>query len=193
MARGWLAPAAVFRFFRAWSKDTEAVLADAVGRELGRLPFPRKPRPPHRSAADWIHHNPGAGDAVALFAVTAGPAYRDAAEELRRAGRLLDSFALQALALETAEAAAEWLHARIRALWGIPDPPELTISEILKARYRGIRLSPGYPSLPDLEAQRVIFDLLRPQEIGIELTEGLMMDPEASVSAVVLHHPDARY
>jgi len=171
----------------------EAVLADAGGRELGRLRFPRKSRPPHRSAADWIQPGPGAGDSVALFAVTAGPAYRQAAEELREAGRLLDSFALQALALETAEAAAEWLHGRIRTLWGIPDPPELSIPNILKARYRGIRLSPGYPSLPDLETQRVIFDLLRPEEIGVTLTEGLMMDPEASVSAVVFHHPEAGY
>lgn len=127
------------------------------------------------------------------MAVTAGGRAREAAAELRAEGRLLDSFALQALALEVAEAAAEWLHARIRSLWGIHDPPDLSVRDILRARYRGIRLSPGYPSLPDLEAQRTFFRLLEPEAVGIRLTEGLMMDPEASVSALVLHHPDASY
>ncbi|NOZ78025.1 MAG: dihydropteroate synthase [Acidobacteria bacterium] len=190
LAHGWLAPAGVFRFLRAWSEGEDAVLADAGGNELERLRFPATPR---RSAAAWIHPDPDAHDTIALMVVTAGPASRVAAEALKNEGRLLDSFALQALALETAEATAEWLHRRIRALWGFPDPPRLSIANILKARYRGIRLSPGYPALPDLEMQRPIFRLLRPSEIGIELTEGLMMNPEASVSAVVLHHPEARY
>ena len=193
VAHGWLRPAGVFRFVLAHSEDDGAVLCDAAGRELARLRFPRKARPPHRSAADWIHPDPEAGDTVALLAVTAGSGAGEAAAALREAGRLLDSFALQALALEIAEAAAEWLHRRIRSLWGIPDPPELAIPDILRARYRGIRLSPGYPALPDLAMQRPIFELLRPGEIGIELTEGLMMSPEASVSAVALHHPEARY
>ncbi len=191
--RGWLAPAGVFRFLRAHAEGEEAVLRDATGRELARLAFPGRPGPSRRSAAHWIHPDPDAGDTVALFVVTAGGSYREAARKLQEGGRLLDSFALQALALETAEAAAEWLHRRIRRLWGIADPPELDIPDILRARYRGIRLSPGYPSLPDLEAQRTIFELLRPEEIGVKLTDGLMMFPEASVSAVVLHHPEARY
>ncbi len=193
LAQGWLAPAGVFRFFRAHAEDDRAVLLDAGGQELARIHLPRKPHPPHRSAADWIHPDPAAGDTVALMAVTAGGRAREAAAELRRAGRLLDSFALQALALEVAEAAAEWLHARIRSLWGIPDPPDLSVRDILRARYRGIRLSPGYPSLPDLEEQRTLFRLLEPEDVGIRLTEGLMMDPEASVSALVLHHPEASY
>jgi len=68
-----------------------------------------------------------------------------------------------------------------------------TTVEHIRARYRGIRLSPGYPALPDLEMQRPVFELLRPEEIGVELTGGLMMSPKASVSAVVLHHPEAGY
>ena len=92
----------------------------------------------------------------------------------------------------TAEATAEWLHRRLRELWGFPDPPALTMEERLHARYRGIRLAFGYPACPDLEPQEDVFRLLHPDEIGVRLTEGLMMDPEASVSAVVFHHPDAR-
>jgi len=192
VVREWFRPAGVYRFVRAFSEGETAVLLDGSGRELGRLRLPRKARPPHRSAAHWIHPDPEAGDAVALLAVTVGKAYREAAEALRVEGRLLDSFALQALALEVAEAAAEWLHGRIRSLWGFPDPPETTPRDLLRGRYRGIRLSPGYPAMPDLEAQQILFALLKPEAVGIELTEGLMMFPEASVSALVLHHPDAR-
>ena len=189
-ARGWLAPAGVFRFVRAYADGEYAVLLDPGGRETGRLRLPARARPRRPSAAAWIHPDPGAGDTVALFAVTAGAAYREAAEALRKAGRLLDSYALQALALEVAEAAAAWLHRRIRALWGLPEPPGSPAGR--RRRTRGVRLSPGYPAMPDLEAQRVLFELLRPGEIGIELTDGLMMFPEASVSALVLHHPAAR-
>jgi len=99
----------------------------------------------------------------------------------------------QALALETAEAAAEWLHARLRAAWGFPDPPNLARQALFQARYRGKRYSFGYPACPDLESQTELFRLLHPEDIGVELTEGFMMEPEASVSALVFHHPDATY
>jgi 5-methyltetrahydrofolate--homocysteine methyltransferase len=85
------------------------------------------------------------------------------------------------------------LHARLRTLWGFPDPPELTLEDKLKARYRGLRVSFGYPACPDLADQATLWRLLGPERIGIHLTEGFMMDPEASVSAVVFHHPAAKY
>ena len=128
----------------------------------------------------------------------------DAQAALREAYRLLKSGepgefqdkyrdALQALAIECAEALAEMLHARLRTLWGFPDPPDLPISEKLKAHYRGIRVSFGYPACPNLADQTTLFRLLEPEGIGLSLTEGFMMDPEASVSALVLHHPAAKY
>jgi len=192
-ARQWLKPAAVFGFFRAHGTDQEVVVTDPEGNALAELPFPRMKKAPRRSAADWVHPDPVAGDTVALFCVTAGPGVRERAEALRAEGNLLDSYALQALALETAEAAAEWMHRRIRELWGIPDPPGMTLEQRFQAKYRGIRLSFGYPACPDLEPQAHLFRLLGPDEIGVRLTEEYMMDPEASVSAVVFHHPDARY
>jgi 5-methyltetrahydrofolate--homocysteine methyltransferase len=100
---------------------------------------------------------------------------------------------LQALAIECAEAFAEMLHARLRTLWGFPDPPELSIDDKLKARYRGLRVSFGYPACPELADQATLWRLLQPERIGIRLTEGFMMDPEASVSALVFHHPAAKY
>ena len=104
------------------------------------------------------------------------------------------SHALGALALETAEAAAEWLHARLRSAWGIGDPPGLTRSDVFQARYRGRRYSFGYAACPNLEDQTKLFELLEPEKnIGVALTSGFMMDPEASVSALVFHHPDCAY
>jgi 5-methyltetrahydrofolate--homocysteine methyltransferase len=138
----------------------------------------------------------GAGaprDSVALFLTTAGEGVRDRAEQLKAAGEYLLCHALQALAVETAEAAAEWLHARLRGAWGFPDPTDLTETDRLQARYRGKRYSFGYPACPELADQVTLFRLLDGRKIGVELTDGYMMDPEASVSALVLHHPQARY
>ena len=136
---------------------------------------------------------PPASDSVAFFITTAGEGIRPKAEELKNAGEYLLCHALQALAVETAEAAAEWLHAKLRAAWGFPDPPEITMLDRFQGRYRGKRYSFGYPACPDLGDQTTLFRLLDGNKIGVELTEGFMMDPEASVSALVLHHPQARY
>jgi 5-methyltetrahydrofolate--homocysteine methyltransferase len=132
-------------------------------------------------------------DHLALFVVTAGAGVRERSEEAKAAGRYLFSHGLQALAIETAEACAEWLHRRIREDWGFPDPPALTMAERFTSRYRGKRYSFGYPACPNLDDQAGIWMLLHPEEIGVHLTEGMMMDPEASVSALVFHHPDCAY
>ena len=192
-ARQWLQPSAVFQFYRAIGCGDNVVVLDPAGREIAVLPFARQAREPHACAADWVSPDPAARDTVALFVTTAGSGVEERAAELRSAGCLADSIALQALALETAEAAAEWLHRRLRTLWGFPDPPEMTMEERFRAAYRGIRLSFGYPACPALEPQVELFRLLEPDLIGVHLTESYMMAPEASVSAVVFHHPEGRY
>ena len=103
------------------------------------------------------------------------------------------SHALQSVAIEAAEGYAEKLHRDLRTWWGFPDSPELTMNDRFKAKYRGLRVSFGYPACPDLADQEKLFRLLKPEEIGVRLTEGHMMDPEASVSALVFHHPQAEY
>lgn len=193
VAREWLKPAAVFGFFKAHSTDQGVVVTDPEGNPLAELPYPRMKRPPRRSAADWVHPDPNAGDTVALFCLTAGPGVAERAATLRDKGEFLESFALQALALETAEAGAEWMHQKIRGLWGFPDDGKVSLQDLFQTRYRGIRLSFGYPACPDLEPQAELFRLLQPEEIGVRLTEEYMMAPEASVSAVVFHHPEAKY
>jgi 5-methyltetrahydrofolate--homocysteine methyltransferase len=138
------------------------------------------------------------GSSLALFVTTAGTgeggvSVMEQARRWREEGDYLRSHALAALALETAEAAAEWLHARMRREWGLRDPEGMSKRDLFSARYAGKRYSFGYPACPDLSGQRALFAALEPGEIGVELTEGEMMDPEASVSAVVVGYEGARY
>jgi len=135
----------------------------------------------------------GKRDHVAAFVVTAGEGVRERSEAAKNAGYYFKSHGLQSLAIETAEACAEWLHRRIREDWGFPDPSEMTMAQRFTSRYRGKRYSFGYPACPDLEDQVGLWKLLKPEEIGVELTEGFMMDPEASVSAIAFSHPDCGY
>jgi 5-methyltetrahydrofolate--homocysteine methyltransferase len=128
-----------------------------------------------------------------MFVVTAGESIRGKSEEAKQKGEFFKAHALQALAIESAEGTAEWLHRRIREDWGFPDPSTMTMQERFTSRYRGKRYSPGYPACPNLDDQQGIFRLLQPEEIGVQLTDGMMMDPEASVSAIVFHHPDCSY
>ena len=133
-------------------------------------------------------------DYVAMFTTTIGPGVRELADKWRDEGRFLDSHALQALALEGAEAFAELLHQQIRQMWGFGDPADVSHQDLFRTQYHGRRYSFGYPACPRLEDQEQLFRLLDVNSnIGVELTEGFMMDPEASVSALVLHHPDAKY
>ncbi|HXJ77863.1 MAG TPA: methionine synthase [Candidatus Methylomirabilis sp.] len=183
----------LYRFYRAAASGDDVMLFED-GREIARFRFPRQPRGERLCLADYVKDlASGEVDYVALFALTCGTDVRALAERWKDEGRYLRSHMLQALAIECAEAFAEMLHARLRTQWGFPDPPGLLLSDKLKAHYRGIRVSFGYPACPNLADQRVLFDLLEPEQIGLSLTDGSMMDPEASVSALVFHHPEARY
>ncbi len=190
--QGWLEANALYRFFEARSAGEDLILS-RDGREAARFTFPRQRAGERLCLADYVRDTAAEPDYVALFAVTCGKGVRELAERWKEEGQYLRSHAIQALAIELAEALAEMLHARLRTQWGFPDPPGLSMEDRLKARYRGIRVSFGYPACPNLADQRILFDLLEPSQIGLELTEGFMMDPEASVSALVFHHPEAKY
>jgi 5-methyltetrahydrofolate--homocysteine methyltransferase len=188
-------PKALFRFFRVWSEDDVVVLAEGSGVEAGRFAFPRQHDGDRLCLADWVApRSAGVDDYLGAFVTTCGAGVRETAEIWKAEGRYLKSFALQALAIEAAEAYAELLHRKLRTMWGFPNDPSLTLNDEFKARYRGLRVSFGYPACPRLEDQGTLWRLLEPdRRIGVGLTDGFMMDPEASVSALVLHHPDARY
>jgi 5-methyltetrahydrofolate--homocysteine methyltransferase len=192
-SKGWITARAMYRYFPA-SSEGNTLHVEVPGGGQACFRFPRQVAGERLCLADFVHPKDGrSNDSIAFFITTAGEGVRQRAEELKAAGEYLLCHALQALAVETAEAAAEWLHRRLREKWGFPDPPETTMVDRFQARYRGKRYSFGYPACPELSDQATLFHLLDGRKIGVELTEGFMMDPEASVSAMVLHHPQARY
>lgn len=192
---GLLTPKAVYQFYEAQSDGSDIFIFDRNRQEkIARFSFPRQKQSPYFCISDYQATSDSAvRDNLALFVVTAGKGVRQKAEEWKNKGEYLKSHILSALALETAEGYAEWLHAKLRGLWGSPDPAEMTMMEKFQAKYKGRRYSFGYPACPELAQQKILFDLLHPEEIGVELTEQYMMDPEASVSAIVIHHPEATY
>ena len=133
-------------------------------------------------------------DYVGMFVTTIGPGVRDLAAQWIAEGQFLNAHILQALALESAEGFAELLHQQMRQMWGIGDPPGITPYQLFRTQYRGRRFSFGYPACPRLEDQEQLFRALEvSSHLDVSLTEGYMMDPESSVSALVFHHPDAKY
>jgi 5-methyltetrahydrofolate--homocysteine methyltransferase len=186
---------AVWQFFEAERAGNSIRLFAPGGKSpIHTFHFGRQRRQDGLCLSDYILEPAnGQRDHLAFFVVTAGAGIRQKSEEWKHAGEYFKAHALQALAIETAEGCAEWLHRRIREDWGFPDPPEMTMQERFTSRYRGKRYSFGYPACPNLDDQAPLFKLLRPEEIGVDLTEGMMMEPEASVSAMVFHHPDCAY
>ena len=186
---------AVWQFFEAEAQgESLHLFAPGAQKPLHTFLFARQRQGDFLCLSDYVlPPENGQRDHFALFVVTAGDGIRARSEKAKNDGYYFLSHGLQALAIETAEACAEWLHRRIREDWGFPDPPEMTMQERFTSRYRGKRYSFGYPACPNLEDQAGIWKLLKPEEIGVQLTEGFMMDPEASVSALVFHHPDCTY
>jgi 5-methyltetrahydrofolate--homocysteine methyltransferase len=186
---------AVWQFFES-ERDGNAIHLFAPGGStpIHTFQFGRQPRTDGLCLSDYIlDADEGERDHLAIFVVTAGANIRQEYERAKAAGEFFKAHALQALAIESAEGCAEWLHRRIREDWGFPDPPTMTMQERFTSRYRGKRYSFGYPACPNLDDQQGIWKLLHPEDIGVQLTEGMMMEPEASVSALVFHHPDCAY
>ncbi|MBI4876684.1 MAG: methionine synthase [Acidobacteria bacterium] len=195
VAASFMKARAVWRFFEAGRDGNRIHLFEPGAQSpLHTFTFGRQAKAGGLCLSDYILDPAGgARDHLARFVVTAGEGIRECAEQAKHRGEFLLAHGIQALAIETAEASAEWLHRRIREDWGFPDPPETTMKERFTSRYRGKRYSFGYPACPNLDDQQGIWKLLRPEDIGVQLTEGMMMEPEASVSALVFHHPDCAY
>jgi len=186
----------IYQFFPAQAEENDILIYDPkdYSKVLQRFSFPRQKVEPYLSLADYLRPiESGEIDYVGLLVVTTGENIQQLAGKWRDEGEYLRSHLIQALALELAEAFAEKLHHMMREEWGIGDPLQMTMAERFAAKYQGMRVSFGYPACPNLEDQRKLFALLKPEQINISLTEGFMMEPEASVSAMVFAHPKARY
>lgn len=194
-------PRAVYGFFKAGSFGNRLFLAseDSKSQSVFHFDFPRQAKKDGLCITDYVLPTtakptiPDLKDSVAAFITTVGFGVRELAEDLKGKGEYLKSHIIQVLALESAEAYAELIHSQIRAMWGFPDPVSMTMLERFQAKYHGKRYSFGYPACPRLDDQQTLFKLLKADQIEVQLTEGFMMDPEASVSALVFHHPQASY
>nr|WP_279636962.1 methionine synthase [Corallococcus llansteffanensis] len=186
----------VFQFYKAASDGDRVLLFDGTtGAPVTSFDFPRQDKENGLCLADYVRPLEGGKpvDAVAMFVTTAGSGIRELADDFKAKGEFLKMHAVQALALETAEGYAELLHTQLRSMWGFPDRADMSMLERFRAEYTGKRYSFGYPACPRLEDQTKLFEALKPEDIGVQLTDGCMMEPEASVSAIVFHHPNATY
>lgn len=193
---GSIKPAGVYQFFPAQSDGNKILIynPDDHSEIIETFEFPRQQKESGLCLADFLKSvESGEMDYVGMFAVTAGNGIRGLAQHYKERGDFLKNHAVQSLALELAEGFAERIHQVMRDQWGFPDSADFTMKDRFAAKYQGQRFSFGYPACPDLEDQEKLFRLLHPEEIGIKLTEGFMMEPEASVTAIVFAHPDARY
>jgi 5-methyltetrahydrofolate--homocysteine methyltransferase len=187
---------AAYKFFRAASVEDDLLILSPNGEDvLSRFQFGRQEEGEGLCISDYVSPLAlGKHDYIGSFVTTIGPGVRDLANDWMKKGEYLNSHVLQAIALESAEAFAELLHKRMRNMWGFGDSANIAIQDVFKAKYRGSRYSFGYPACPRLEDQAQIWQLLNPEEtLGVNLTEEFMMDPEGSVSALVFHHPMAKY
>lgn len=186
----------MYQFFPAQSDGNDVLIYDPADKKtvLERFTFPRQRQKPFLCLSDYLRPvSSGEIDYVGFLAVTAGHGVRELAEQAKRDGDYLHSHLIQAAALEIAEGFAERVHQQMRDRLGFPDSADMTMDQRFAAKYQGVRVSFGYPACPNLEDQEKLFALLKPEKIGIQLTEGHMMEPEASVTAMVFAHPEGRY
>jgi 5-methyltetrahydrofolate--homocysteine methyltransferase len=166
------------------------VLDPDSDQERVRFGFPRQPRGRRLCISDFFRED---RDTVGFFVVTAGPRVSEVSRELFESNRYREYLLLHGFGVEFAEGLAELWHRRMRQELGIGSEDAATIEGLFRQGYRGSRYAFGYPACPNLEDQEKIFTLLEPSRIGVCLTENWQLEPEQSTSAVVVHHPEAKY
>ena len=185
-------PKVVYGYFRCQSEGNDLIVYDE-DKEV-RFTFPRQPAGKHLSLADFFaSRESGKMDVVAFHLVTVGRRASEYSHELFKADNYADYLYFHGLSVESAEALAELWHKRIREELGIAgaDSPELT--KLFRQEYQGSRYSFGYPACPNLEDQEKLFALIHPGRIDVELSEEYQLEPEQSTSAIIVHHPEAKY
>ena len=168
--------------------------AGALGAERLRFSFPRQRRDRHLCLADFVKSKgTGETDVMAFQLVTAGASIDAFAQTLFASDSYRDYMELNGLAMQLTEALAEYWHAQIRKEWGFGDEDPSDLADIFSLKYRGARFSLGYPACPEMEDRAKVVELLKPERIGVELSEELQLHPEQSTDAFVFHHPEAKY
>jgi 5-methyltetrahydrofolate--homocysteine methyltransferase len=189
-----LQAAVVYGYFPCVSEGDDLVILDDAGNERTRFTFPRQRRDRHLCLSDYFRpRESGETDVVAFQVVTMGSRISEATQELFAKDAYREYLELHGLSVQLTEALAEFWHARVREELGLAGEDPDDIEGILDVRYRGCRYSFGYPACPNLEDQRQLFELLDPSRIGVSLSEEFQLHPEQSTSALIAHHPEAKY
>ncbi|MDP9182784.1 MAG: cobalamin-dependent protein, partial [Actinomycetota bacterium] len=194
-SEGIMQAAVVHGYWPAVSKGEDLIVLDPdSGDERCRFTFPRQRRDRRLCLSDFFRpQESGETDVVAFQVVTMGSHVSEVTAELFAKDAYRDYLELHGLSVQLTEALAELWHARIRAELGFADEDASDLSGILKLEHRGARYSWGYPACPDVEEQGKVAELLQWERIGIELSEEFQLTPEQSTSAIVVHHPEAKY
>ena len=198
---GWVDPAVVYGYFPCFSEGNDLVVlwheGSKKGQERLRFRFPRQSRDRRLCISDFFRSKDelasGEFDVVAFHIVTMGHAASRATASLFEKNHYREYLELHGLSVQLTEALAEHWHARIREELGFASEDGNDVASILDQGYRGSRYSFGYPACPDLEQQRFIMELLEPERIDVSLSEEFQLHPEQSTSAIIVHHPEAKY
>ena len=195
---GWLNAAVVYGYFPCYSEGNDLVIlhheGDNKGKERTRFTFPRQTRDRRLCISDFFaSKQSGKTDVVAFHVVTMGSTVSEAAAKLFAANNYREYLELHGLSVQLTESLAEHWHARIREELSVKKDDSADLQGILDQGYRGSRYSFGYPACPDLEQQVQLCELLDPTRIGVELSEEFQLHPEQSTSAIIVHHPEAKY
>jgi len=197
----WLEAGVVYGYFPCYSEGNDLVIVDhedlSSGRERMRFSFPRQSRDRHLCISDFFRDRDESEekgfDVVAFHIVTMGNAVSRATSKLFEENRYREYLELHGMSVQLTEALAEYWHKRVREELSIVKDDSADVQSILDQGYRGSRYSFGYPACPDLSQQTLIMELLDAQSIGVSLSEEFQLHPEQSTSAIIVHHPEAKY
>ena len=197
-SKGWLNAAVVYGYFPCYSEGNDLVIlhhdGENKGTERTRFTFPRQSRDRRLCISDFFaSKESGKTDVVAFHVVTMGSSVSEASAKLFADNNYREYLELHGLSVQLTEALAEHWHARMREELEVKSEDSSDLQGILDQGYRGSRYSFGYPACPDLEQQVQLCELLNPGRIGVELSEEFQLHPEQSTSAIIVHHPDAKY
>ena len=189
-----LVPKVVYGYFPCQSEGNDLIVYDEGEIERLRFTFPRQPAGKHLCLADFFaSRESGKMDVVGFHLVTVGRRASEYSQQLFKADNYSDYLYFHGLSVESAEALAELWHRRIREELGIAGADASDIAKLFHQQYQGSRFSFGYPACPSLDDQQKLFTLLNPSRIDVELTEEFQLEPEQSTSAIIVHHPEAKY
>lgn len=191
LSEGWITPKITYGYFACHAQEN-MLYVEAEGKKYD-FPFPRQMEPPFLCIADYFKSADAGGDIAGFFIVSIGDRFAEETAKLYQRNAYHDYLMLHGFSVELTDALAEYWHGVMRQELGLGKLHSGDVVGAVTQNYQGSRYGFGYPSCPDLEAHKALFAFLKPEVLGIGLTETMQMTPEQTTSAIVVHHPQAKY